>query len=104
MRFLIHTKLRQVPPPEMAPALLEGSLEWLRRYKEAGKIEQAWELAGMLGGGGIGNVDSAEELDDLMREWPYQPLVDIEIYPLADLERSWQKALELAKARLGQAG
>jgi muconolactone delta-isomerase len=71
---------------EMAGAMIEGMKAWSRKYTASKKMEQIWTFAG-IGGGGIVNVASAEELDAIMGEYPFAQFSAIEIYPLADLEK-----------------
>ena len=48
--------------------------------------------------GGIANVDSLEELDAVMAEFPFGVFSDIEIIPLVDLAGSIQRAQQAAQA------
>ena len=89
MRFLIITKPKHLLPPEILSRLIDTMEPW--RSTCAGKIEQAWEFAGIAGGGGIANVDSLEELDALMAEFPFGAISDVEIIPLVDLVASLQR-------------
>ncbi len=88
MRFLVVTKANQPLPPEMAMGLTEAMEGWSRKHTTSGKIQQIWGFAGIQGGGGIANVNSLEELDAIMAEFPFGPFSDIEIYGLVDLETS----------------
>jgi muconolactone delta-isomerase len=85
MRYLVVTKSKQPFPPEMAAGLLDAMSHWTEQYTAQGKIEQSWGFAGIQGGGGILNVDSPEELDDIMTQFPFAPFSDVEIYGLVDL-------------------
>ena len=71
MKFLINTRLTVSPPPEMMPALIDAMTAWTNRFTESGKLEAVWSYAGLAGGGGIANVDSLEELDASMVEFPF---------------------------------
>jgi muconolactone delta-isomerase len=86
MRFLIVTRATSPFPPATAPMLVAGMKQWATAHRETGKIEQIWSFAGMGGGGGILNVDSHEELDEVMAGFPFGPFSRIELYPLADLD------------------
>lgn len=98
MRFLIISWSVHPMPPEAVPSLIDASIAWKRKYE--GKIEIIFGFAGTKAGGGIANVDSHEELDKLMAEYPMLPFAEVEIYPLVDLEGMWQLRKEVAKARL----
>jgi muconolactone delta-isomerase len=86
MRFLIVTRATSPLPPPMTPMLVAGMKQWSAAHRESGKLEQVWSFAGMAGGGGILNVDSHEELDEIMAGFPFGPFSHIELYPLADLD------------------
>jgi muconolactone delta-isomerase len=90
MKFLVVTKSKAPFPPEMAMGLVEAVEEWSRKYTTSGKIEQIWGFAGLQGGGGIVNVNSLEELDTIMTEFPFAPFSDTEIFGLTDLQPGLQ--------------
>ena len=86
MRFLVVTMSKTPMPPEAMPMLLEGMTAWVDEHRSSGKFEQVWSFAGLQGGGGILNVDSLDELDAIMADFPFGPFSDITIYGLADLD------------------
>ena len=102
MRFLVVTLNRTPIPLEMAPALLEGMRAWMEGNSDT--IEQIWSFAGVGGGGGILNVESLEQLDAVMGQFPYGPFSDIQIYGLADLKQSLDGFEEMFKQMAGGAG
>ena len=96
MKFLIITKPKHLVPPEITARLIDAIGPWRSKY--ARKIEQAWGFAGIGAGGGILNVDSLEELDAVMAEFPMGGVADIEIIPLVDLDGSLQRAKKAMEA------
>ena len=88
MQFLIITKPTSPAPPEMFGPLLDAMTAWLAQGREDGTLQAAWSFAGTQGGGGIADVESHERLDEIMAGFPFAPFSSIEIYPLADLDRS----------------
>jgi muconolactone delta-isomerase len=98
MKFLVVTKSKMPFPPEMAPGIVDAVEEWTRKYTAKGQLEQIWSFAGLQGGGGIANVNSLEELDAIMTEFPIAPFSDIEVYGLVDFEASVGIWKEAAKA------
>ena len=98
MRFLLVTKPKTMPPPDMILPLIDAMDAWVKKYKQAGKLEQVWGFAGQQGGGGIGNVASLEELDQVMAEFPVGPFSDIQIYYLVDLEKSLEQNRKIFQA------
>ena len=93
MRFLVVTKGRDPLPPEMAIPMLQMFQGWLAEHRASGKLEEAWSFAGQVGGGGIANVDSLEELDAIMATYPFSQTSDIEVYPLADIDAVLETSL-----------
>jgi muconolactone delta-isomerase len=83
----------------MALGLIEAMRAWVKRYTEAGKMELSWALAGRPGdGGGILNVDSHEELDRIMNEFPFQFVSTTQVQPLADLTASLDTSVQVIQA------
>jgi muconolactone delta-isomerase len=100
VRFLVISNPKFMTPPEMIPDLVDAMSAWVEQHTVSGKLEFAWSLAGQVGGGGIVNVDSAEELDAIMVGYPFGPFSEVEVYALADLEASLQGAKAAAEAAL----
>ena len=91
-------------PPELTVPLIDAFEAFLNKYEAAGKLESVWSYAGTQGGGGIANVDSLEELDAIMQEYPFGPFSDVEIYALADLRASLQNTKQVAQMMAQQMG
>ena len=100
MRFLVVTKPKHPAPPEMVLGLADAMTPWINKYTGNKKIEQAWGFAGIAGGFGIANVNSFEELDAIMMEFPFGPLSEIEIYPLVDVLGSVQRMKQAIQAMM----
>jgi muconolactone delta-isomerase len=49
--------------------------------------------------GGILNVDSLEELDTIMTEFPFGPFSEVKVQALVDLTESLQRGKQAAEAR-----
>ncbi|MBI4288438.1 MAG: hypothetical protein HY671_08440 [Chloroflexi bacterium] len=90
MRFLVVAKSKSPFPPEMALGLFDAFGAWAKKYTGNKKAEQLWGFAGLPAGGGILNVESFDELDAIMSEWPIGPFADTEVYPLVDIQTSIQ--------------
>jgi muconolactone delta-isomerase len=88
MRFLVTTEEKYQMDPEMGPRLLEAMMSWADNYRQKGKLDDVWSFAGWRGGGGILNVTSLEELDQVMGEFPLAPYYKINVYPITDLQKS----------------
>ena len=100
MRFLIVTKSNSPIPPEMALPLFEATSAWAQQHTASGKMEQTWSFAGLAGGGGILNVASPEELDEIMISFPLSPFSTTEVYSLVDLEPSLQRVRNAIQAMM----
>jgi muconolactone delta-isomerase len=100
MRFLVVANNRGPVPPDMAIGLFESFSAWLKKYTANKKIEQAFGFAGEQGGGGILNVDSFDELNAIIAEWPLNPFSQIDVHPLMDLQTSIQQTKQAILAML----
>jgi muconolactone delta-isomerase len=96
MRFLIITKSKYMVPPDVMLGLVESMEPWQKKY--AGKLEQIWGFAGTQGGGGICNVESLDELDAIMTDFPFGSISDIEVLPLVDLPGSLERIKRALRA------
>jgi muconolactone delta-isomerase len=102
MQFLVMTRQFSPPPPEMIAPLLEATQGWLAQHRASGKIKSAWAFAGTTNGAGVLDVDSHEELDEIVGAFPFAPFSTIDVIALSDLDRSLETAKAEA-ARFGQA-
>ncbi len=98
MRFLVISKSNQPLPPEMAMGLVDAMAEWARKHTASGKFEQVWGVAGVKAGGAILKVNSLEEVDAIMAEFPFGPFSDVEVYGLVDLETSFKNTKKAMQA------
>ncbi len=99
MRFLVTTINRSPMPPEAVPMLVQAMKDWAARHTASGAFEQIWSFAGLQGGGGIANVDSLEQLDSVMAEFPFGPFSEIHVYGLADLNQAMDNLERLLQMR-----
>lgn len=88
MKFLVITIGKWPPPPEILPALNESSTQWVAWAKGSGKFEAIYAISGQPGGMGIVNVDSLEELNDLIQGYPMTPFSETQLFPLSDIDRA----------------
>ncbi len=75
-------------PPEMIIPTLQAMKMWVAENTASGKLVDSWAFAGTIGGGGILDVDSHEELDAVMTKFPFAPVSNVELYPITDLAAS----------------
>jgi muconolactone delta-isomerase len=95
MKFLITQESKYPIPPEISSRVLEGMMAWLDKYQRQGKLEASWSIAGRQAGGGILNVNSLEELDEIMTQNPLAPFSDVRAEPLSDARESLQRGLKI---------
>ncbi|HEY8475752.1 MAG TPA: muconolactone Delta-isomerase family protein [Chloroflexota bacterium] len=93
MRFLIHSQPRVGANEELVAQLYPKAVEWLKARKSEGKLEAVYSFADRPGGVSIANVQSLEELNDLIQDYPLFPVSDLEAMPLIDFERASQRTL-----------
>jgi muconolactone delta-isomerase len=60
-----------------------------------------WTNAGKAGGGGILNVESLEELDAILVEFPVGPFSEIEVVPITELQASLERSKQMFAAMAG---
>jgi muconolactone delta-isomerase len=99
MKFLVIVTPRPVPlPPNVIADLLTAQKDWLKQRIADGTVET---LYGFVGGGGIGsaNVDSHEQMNELLVSSPAFPITDFEVKPIGDFETT----LDAGVAALRQA-
>lgn len=108
MKFLVI--IEGVPgPPTRSPAeTLANTKEvwaWSRRMKESGKADVTYGLAdhvgGLMGGFGIMNVASLEELAENLATCPAAGIATFKVYPLVSQEIA-EKLVEGALATLSK--
>lgn len=104
MRFLVVTRSREAVPPEMSLPMMKMMQEWVAEHRSSGKMEQVWSFAGVVGGGGIMNVDSHEELDKIMGGFPFALYSDVAVYALADLDVSLADNVERIESIMAMMG
>jgi muconolactone delta-isomerase len=98
MKFLIITRARGAAiPPQAMPALFEAMKGYVTRARNAGKWDVAYSHT--RGGVVIANHDSHEDLNAWLAEMPMAPFVDIEVLPLADVDKSLDKLIETSRQR-----
>jgi hypothetical protein len=94
MKALVIARPQFPIPPEQAPMVVEGALEWYARYKD-----RLTEFGTFLGGGGFAvvDIDSTDELNKMIVEMPFSLFMDIrtELYMEGDSGfRQFQDAMQ----------
>jgi hypothetical protein len=74
MKALVLARPRYQIPPDQAPMIVQGGIDWYERYK--GRFT---EFGTFLGGGGFGvvEVESTDELGKMIAEMPFSAFMEI---------------------------
>ena len=79
-----------MPPPEQFLPLAKANCAWVRRMIDSGRCEVTYHLAdhagGFMGGFGIVDYDSAEQLAEDLGTFPASGMSTYKVYPLVTLE------------------
>ena len=92
MKFLVMIEgTPGVPlPPEQFLPLAKANYAWVRRLRDSGRCEVDYLMAdhagGLMGGFGIVNYDSAEQLAEDLGTFPASGLSTYKVYPLVGIE------------------
>lgn len=85
--MLFHVRMRVHLPPDLDPAVAEDlkSREKARAHElqRAGTWRHLWRVAGCYANISIFDVDSHEQLHDILSGLPLFPYLDIDVTPLA---------------------
>lgn len=86
MLYLLKAEVKQAPPVTQEEFLELAVREWeYIRGLSGGKVVAAWAMAGRKGGVVVLDVESIDELEDIVYQLPLYPFLDeIEIIPLRD--------------------
>ncbi len=101
MKFLVESNPKHQVPPEVMIGVIDAMKMWLQRYRD--NVQDTWGFAGEHGGGGILIVESLEELDIIMTEFPMAPFSETKVRGLVNLEPSLER-LQIAFTALRSNG
>jgi len=101
MKFLTITKMKDtastLPPSVMRP-LMEATGAYMDQQKKAGRILEAYFMAGSGRSMVIAEAESAEEIVQRIVALPTGGFMDFETYPLANFNESMKTYIESLKA------
>jgi muconolactone delta-isomerase len=101
MKFLTITKMKDtastVPPSVMRP-LMQATLDLMNQEMKAGRILEAYFMAGSGRSMVISEAKSGEEIVQIISALPIGGFMDFETYPLASFIESMKIYLESYKA------
>jgi muconolactone delta-isomerase len=100
MKFLTITKIKDtastVPPSVMRP-LMEATLNVMNQEMKAGRILEAYFMAGSGRSMVIAEAKSGEEIVQMIMALPIAGFMDFETYPLANFSESLKAEIEALK-------
>lgn len=101
MKFLSISRIKDtasmVPPSVMRP-LMEATLNVMNQEMKAGRILEAYFMAGWGRSMVIAEAKSGEEVVQMIMELPIAGFMDFETYPLANFNESLKAEIEVLKA------
>lgn len=81
MRFAIIYRPRNAAPLEAGPILMGALGQWLEKYSNRFSTIEFFVIGGGLV---LADFDDSVELNRILAENPFTPLMDVEIMPLVD--------------------
>ena len=100
MKALVIGRPKFQIPPDMAPMVTQGALDWYERYKD-----RFIEFGTFMGGGGfaIVEVDNSEELSQMIVEMPFATFSDISAELYVEGDKGFRQFQEAMQAMMGAA-
>ncbi len=100
MRFLTISKMKDIAatvPPSVMRQLMEATADLVNQEMKAGRILEAYFMAGSGGSMVIAEAKSAEEIVQRISALPVGGFMDFETYALADFNESMKAYIESYK-------
>jgi hypothetical protein len=100
MKALVIGRPKFQVPPEMAPMVTQGALDWYERYQERFEV-----FGTFMGGGGFAvvEVQSADELNQMIVEMPFATFSDISAELFVEGDKGFRQFQEAMQAMMGAA-
>ena len=100
MKFLAMTRVKDtftVLPIEIKVQLMEGVTAFINKYRQADTCKGIYSIANIKGSVSIWDVESSEKMAEIVRENPFAPFQDIELYVISDNDTHMKAQIELLK-------
>ncbi len=104
MKFMAVVKTKDIVatlPPQTFIPLLEATIAYTEKNKQAGKLLALYSMVGWNRGVAIYEQDSLESLQKYIMELPISMFMDWELYPLTDHMEDMKALLTYMKAMAG---
>ncbi len=100
MKFLVIDRGGSIElSPTEGESLFIETRDWVKGMMDKGKIEIAYALSGEMASVMVYSVESNEELDDMLQDYPLSNYSVFEVYPVSDALRSFEKAAGVFRMR-----
>jgi hypothetical protein len=98
MKALVIGRPQFPIPPEQAPMIVQGALDWYERYKDRFEV-----FGSFMGGGGFAVVDAAdaEELNKIIVEMPFAVFSDVTAELFVEGDKGLHQFQEAMQAMMG---
>ena len=98
MKALVIARPQFPIPPEQAPMIVQGALDWYERYKDRFEV-----FGTFLGGGGFAvvEVDTTEELSQMIVEMPFAAFSEINSELFVEGDKGFHQFQEAMQAMMG---
>ena len=103
MKFLVCVTPRPTTALQENPiAILKAAKEWVNDRLADGSLDCGYNVVGSkaFGGIAIANADSHEALMEQLLAYPQFPFVDIDTYPLSDINHYFDKHVDMLQKRV----
>ncbi len=100
MKALVIARPQFPIPPELAPMITQGALDWYERYKDRFEV-----FGTFIGGGGFAvvEVDDSEELSKMIVEMPFATFSEITAELYVEGDKGFRQFQEAMQAMMGAA-
>jgi hypothetical protein len=100
MKALVIGRPKFQVPPEMAPMVTQGALDWYSRYQDRFEV-----FGTFMGGGGFAvvEVDTADDLNQMIVEMPFATFSDISAELFVEGDKGFRQFQEAMQAMMAGA-
>ena len=100
MKALVIGRPKFQVPPEMAPMVTQGAIDWYARYKDS-----FIEFGTFIGGGGFGLVDvpDVDTLNKMVAEMPFIMFSDVTVELYVEGDKGFHQFQEAIQAMMAGA-
>jgi len=94
IKYLVHWEMKSADNEKIL-SLLPEDLEYCKSLMKEGKLLESVVLSGKAEGFELFDVDSHEEIHEIIADAPFGPFLEFEVWPVVDFEFSLNKLKEV---------